>query len=264
MLDQSTGRNAMYNPASFIRTFSQFSYINNLEAQKEGISALKTVADNYNIKGISLRTVGSQLVGDYSNPTVDRQAMANEIGEQLRGLKEAGYNVTTKGANAYALPYLSKVTDVPVVSSGSDTTDMSVPFLQMVLSGNVDYYAPAINLSGDTKTALLRAISSGSGLSYVLTAQNGEKITGSDQSNLYSTSYDYWKEDLVKQIVDAQKRLSAVAGRKIVGYEQLAQGVYITVYDNGTEVVVNYNDKPFTYNGITVNSKDFSVKGVRS
>jgi hypothetical protein len=134
----------------------------------------------------------------------------------------------------------------------------------MVLSGNVDYYAPAINLSGDTKTALLRAISSGSGLSYVLTAQNGEKITGSDQSNLYSTSYDYWKEDLVKQIADAQKRLSAVAGRKIVGYEQLAQGVYITVYDNGTEVVVNYNDKPFTYNGITVNSKDFSVKGVRS
>lgn len=138
---------------------------------------------------------------------------------------------------------------------------MAVPFIQMVLSGNVNYYAPSVNLSGDVKTALLQAVSTGSGFYCVLTAQNSDKLAGSAQDNLYSTDFNYWKNTLPKTIADYQKRLEDVAGKKIVGYEKIAEGVYKTSYNNGVDVIVNYNSHSFVYEDISIAPKDFGVKG---
>ena len=264
MLDQSTGRVTEYDPASFIRKTGGTKYINSFGALKRALENLKKSADSYGVKGLSLRTLGSQLSADYGNPAVDRQATADKIAAELKKLSDSGCNLTAEGAGAYILPYIGSAENVPVVSGGSDTTDMSVPFLQMVLSGYIDYYAPTVNLSGDTQTSLLRAVSAGAGISCTLTAQNGDKLAGSEQSAFYSTGLDYWKDSLPKQMADIQKRLKPVAGQRIVGYEKLATGVYKTVYKNGAEVIVNYNPQPFTYGDITVNSKDFGVKEGRS
>lgn len=261
MLDQSMGKVEKYDPASFIKINGSSRYINNAQAQKMAIDALRLTAEEYGVTGISLRTLGSQLSSDYGNPTIDRQAMADMVSKYLGELSESGYKITTQGAFAYVLPYISEATNVPVTSCGFDTTDMSVPFLQMVLSGYVDYYAPDINLSGDTQTAMLQAVSAGAGVSCTLTAQNYDKLNDSNQNNLYSTDFEYWKEKLPKRISDMQMRLASVAGERIVGYEKLAQGVYKTVYGNGIEVIVNYNAESFVSDDITVNAKDFGVKG---
>ena len=264
MLDQSIGKIVEYDPASFIKKMGSSTYINNAAAQKKAIDALSRTADEYGVTCLSLRTVGSQLFADYGDPAIDRQAMANTVTEQLSKLSESGYQIATQGAGSYVLPYINSAANVPVVSGESDTTDMSVPFLQMVLSGYIDYYAPTVNLSGDTQTALLRAVSAGAGISCLLTAQNADRLTGSNQSKLYSTDFDYWKESLLEQIYDIQRRLKPVAGQQISGYEELAKGVYKTVYNNGVEVIVNYNNESFTYGDFTVNSKDFGLKGVHS
>ena len=264
MLDQSIGKLTKYNLASFMRDSSKYKYINNLATQLEAIGNLTSTVDKYSVNNISLRTVGSQLFSDYGNPTVDRQEMASVIGKRLKELNTAGYSITTKGANAYALPYINNALEVPVTSSGSDTTDMSVPFLQMVLSGNVNYYAPSINLAGDVDNALLQAVSTGSGFSCIITAQNAAELAGSNQSNLYSTDFGYWKEILPGKLADFQKRLEAVAGKQIVGYEKLAEGVYKTTYKNEVDVIVNYNSYSFEYDDVTVAPKDFVLKGAQS
>ena len=253
MLDNSIGK-------IFVKKPNDYKFINNFSAQKKAIDLLKDTADKYGIKCLSLRTLGSDLSADYNIPNIDRQTMADKIAAQLGELMKSNYEITTSGANKYILSNVNSITDVPVTSGGSDTTDMSVPFLQMVLSGNVDYFAPAINLSGDTQTALLNAVSTGSGISCTLTAENSDILPSSEQNYLYSTDFDYWKENIIKQIYDIQNRLDSVAGKRITGYDMLAQGVYKTVYDNGVEVIVNYNSEPFIYEGITVNSKDFSLK----
>ena len=264
MLDQSVGKLIEYDPASFIKKTGGTTYINNAAAEARALAALKSTADEYGVKGLSLRSVGAALSADYGSPAVDRQAMANSIASELKKLSDAGYLISSGGAGAYILPYISNSSAVPVTSGGFDTTDMSVPFLQMVLGGYVDYYAPDINLSGDTQTALLRAVSAGAGISCILTAQNADRLGGSDQSSLYSTDFEYWKEKLPVKIADIQNRLKPVAGKRIVGYEKLAQGVYKTVYNGGAEVIVNYNSEPFKYGDITVNSEDFALKGVLS
>ena len=261
MLDKSTGKIYEYDAASFVKKPNDYKFINNASAQKKAMGRLIETADKYGIKGISLRKLGSDLSADYNTPNIDRQAMADKVAEQLSEIVKSNYEITTGGANKYILSNVDNITDVPVTSGGSDTTDMSVPFLQMVLSGNVDYFAPTINLSGDMQTALLNAVSTGSGISCTLTAENNDILPSSEQNYLYSTNFDYWKEKLIKQIYDIQNRLDSVAGHRITGYDMLAQGVYKTVYDNGAEVIVNYNSEPFIYEGITVSPKDFSLKG---
>ena len=261
MLDQSTGRLKEYDFASFMQKTGNFKYINNAAAQSKSITVFKSSAEKYKVKNISLRTIGSELSADYGTATVDRQEMANSVGEWLKELTESGYQITTQGVNAYALPYISNASDVPVESSGFDTTDMSVPFLQMVIGGYLNYYAPALNLSGDVQTALLKAVSSGSGLSCVITAQNGDKLTNSNQNYLFSTDYNYWKNNLAEKIVDFQRRLAPVAGKRIVNYEKLAESVYKTTYENGIDVIVNYSGKPFANSYAKVKAKDFVLRG---
>jgi hypothetical protein len=38
----------------------------------------------------------------------------------------------------------------------------------------------------------------------------------------------------------------------------LADGVYMTVYENGEKVVVNYNDTEYTHNGTVIEPKGFA------
>ncbi len=261
MLDQSTGKVYPYDRASFMRRTSRYAYINNADAQLRAVNALKSSVEKYDAKEISLRTVGAELSADYGSATVDRQQMADRVSAYLQELCESGYRITTQGANAYALPYTVNALNVPVESSGFDMTDLSVPFLQMVLSGKVNYYAPSLNLAGDVQNALLQAVSSGSGLSCVVTAQNSDRLAGSSRSDLYATDFAYWKQTLPKQIAETQSRLASVAGRQITDYEKLAEGVYKTTYENGRYVIVNYNGDAFRYEGVTVPPKDFALGG---
>ena len=40
---------------------------------------------------------------------------------------------------------------------------------------------------------------------------------------------------------------SRIIGQTITGYRQLADGVTLTVYADGTEVAVNFTEEPFVY-----------------
>ena len=40
-------------------------------------------------------------------------------------------------------------------------------------------------------------------------------------------------------------------------HKKLADGVYLTVYGDGSKVVTNYSETPFAYDGKTVKAKDF-------
>ena len=43
----------------------------------------------------------------------------------------------------------------------------------------------------------------------------------------------------------------------IRAHATLAEGVRVTRYENGVDIVVNYGDEPYTHAGITVGPKDY-------
>jgi hypothetical protein len=56
--------------------------------------------------------------------------------------------------------------------------------------------------------------------------------------------------------------LRPVKGAEIIGRETLAEGVVATTYSNGMELIVNYNQGPFTSGDLFINGQDAAIREV--
>ena len=61
---------------------------------------------------------------------------------------------------------------------------------------------------------------------------------------------------------ELQPYLDATRGQFITGYEQLADGVTLTTYENGVEVLVNNRDSSYFWHNTEVAPRSFQMKGV--
>ena len=54
---------------------------------------------------------------------------------------------------------------------------------------------------------------------------------------------------------------SKTEGSPIVGHQEVLPGVYMTVYENGVEVLTNYNEKPVVWDVSEIKGMNYIVKG---
>jgi len=66
---------------------------------------------------------------------------------------------------------------------------------------------------------------------------------------------------LIKEGCDIYDRLSYLQYEFMTGHAKLAEGVYRTAWGDGSEIVVNYSDKPFAYRGEDVSPLDWRLYG---
>ena len=257
MLSGALGYSVRYNPASFSldSKLSGAKYIHSRSTLEKTFTGYTQAVKKLGSAGVSLASIGREVNGDFNkSQPVNRAEMAATL-KALCGTLDMP--VMAEGANAYLLPYLHYCVNLPTVSNRMDCSDETIPLLQMVLSGYVGYCGEPLNLDGDVRTAVLRAASTAAGLSWVLTAQNSDRLPEIAPFDLYSTNFAYWQEELVEVVTDYQNRLADYGNLAIVRYETLADGVYKTTFAGGKWVVVNYKDTPYTYDGEKVPPKDF-------
>ena len=262
LCSKSKGYRIDYNPATFCRD-SEYStpvYINTPAAIKNAFEGFMAKYKTFGIKGISLRNVGRNLDGDYNDDNgTDRQKAANMLLESLRKVSESN-SIMTNGANAYVLNCIDYCCDVPLESNRRDNTDESVPFLEMVISGNVRYSGPAINLSGDAENCILDMAAVAADAYYTVTAENFEETRDSDYSFLYSTDFSYIKEDMVELLSKYRKDMEGLSGQRITDYKKLSQNLYRTFFADGSTVTVNYDIRDITVDGVTYAAKSYTVE----
>ena len=193
-----------------------------------------------------------------SRVNIHRGESEAQITASLQALAE-NRSLLLTGCNAYALPYADYLTGLPVSSSEYADYAQSVPFLSMVLHGRKNYALTALNRETDSETAVLRAIETGSGVSVVLAAQNTGKLRSTAYSFYYSVDADYW----LPKALAAYERVEAAVGdvqqEAIVDHLSPADGVTLTVYEGGKQILVNYNETPVTVAGVTVAARDWAA-----
>ncbi len=260
LISKSKGYLIRYNPATFMRDpdFKTPAYINSPLAVSRAFSGFFNDFNKYKIGGVSLRSIGSDLNANYSDSEgIGREKAMNMMVASLSKLND--YSIITSGCNAYALPFTDYCNNIPLTSAEFDITDEAVPFVQMVISGVVGYSGPVLNLEGDINNTLLKMASIAADPYYMLSAQSGDQVVGTDYSFLYSSDYGYLKEDMISLIKAYQKDMESVSGKKIVNYRKLSDRIYCTDFENGYSVIVNYNDKDISLNGATYTSKSYTV-----
>jgi hypothetical protein len=161
-------------------------------------------------------------------------------------------------ANAYTIPYLDHITDVPLSSSNYDVFDSDIPFYQLVMHGVTPLATTPINASADSDTLLLQAIATGMNPRYDLIYEETSTLKDTEYDNLYYAYYTNWVDTASQQYQFAKNVLDSVSGSYITSYKQDGDTIY-TEYDNGTKTEVNLVDKTVKVNGTVYNYSDYVV-----
>lgn len=154
---------------------------------------------NYNVNAIAVKTMGSQLDSDFDTEApITREESKKYIVDLLAEMKKTNDNILVQGGNSYTLHSATDIIGLPLDNSGFAISSYSVPFIGIVLHGYVNYAGRAINMSGDTKYAVLKTLENGAGLYFVLSYQNTDLVKRSEISEYYSLMYDTWEPEVVE------------------------------------------------------------------
>lgn len=229
----------------------------------EDIMAEKFIknAEKYRINGISVGRLASDLYSDFKQRReTNRQQAANLNMKAMERLSQAyERNIAAVNANACAFPYITDILEAPTDSNMFLILDEAVPFYQMVIRGYIEYAGKPLNLAADYRDDLLKAVETGSGLYFKWIYADNSLLKDTDFDKYYSVNYEYWIDKAVEAYGKINPIFSSLSGKSIVFHEKIGENLYKSIYENGTEIIVNYNDVPVKYGGVLVPGKDFCV-----
>lgn len=232
---------------------------------EETFAGLLADLEIYGNKNISMSQLGSTLAADYDEDLiVDRTQSARLIASLIEGYEDEGYNIAVEIGNYWTLPYVDLITKIPTTSSKYIIEDYEIPFLQMVVHGLIEYTGEEINTVQDSKYQILKCLEYGCGLSARLMYEEDMILQNTYYTTvLYSMHYENWLDEIGSMYNTVNDVLKDVQDQFIVNHEKLATNVYVTTYENGLTVAVNYNnaDSTVSYNGadVTIEANGFVV-----
>jgi hypothetical protein len=252
-----------YNLASSQRLASQRGYILSPYRLSDMVKRVMDQIVKLGADSVSFATLGKYVDSDFRRDPerlVDRQQSLRITKSALEGIRTAaGGGLIVEGGNVYALAYADSVVSAPTGHNGFTIEDESVPFYQIAIHGLIDHAGPPVNLSHDPGAEILKAIETGSALSYTLHYRDSSLVIDTDFHWLYSGRFSDW----VDQVVAAQRAVgSALEGVRyepIADHRKLEEGVYLTRFANGRTVVVNYNHYSVELDEVTVQARGYAV-----
>lgn len=227
---------------------------------------LGEVGDSYSdagLSGVSLANLTTSLYGDYGKKGLSRNSTKNILIESYADINsKLSGGILADSANAYALPYVSHITGVPVTSSRFDMFDEDIPFYQLVMHGLIPYSTTAVNGDADSETLLLMAVATGSNLYYDMIHEETSTLKDTDYDVYYYANYENWVETASAEYKLVNSILSGVSDSTITDYQVSGDDNLITTtYSNGTVIRVDLAEKTIDCDGTVYNLIEYAEEG---
>jgi len=212
-----------------------------VQKSKQTIDRLSEIG----VDGIFYESIGSTVFSDY-NPSkpVSRERTSQLYTELLDYTKKRLGSAATNRGNDYSLRGSDLLTIFPLESSYDALIDETVPFYPMAVHGSVLYTGIEGNLRDEYDKQLLKAIEYGAVPYYMLTYERSRKLVGTGYMVLYSSEYAVWKDRVIAEY-KAFDQLASVMNKQMTKHEKVADGVFVTTYEDGTQVTVDYKANRF-------------------
>ena len=252
-----------FNPITYMEAEEQDSYyLVKPEYADEKAHNLINYLSGQRAAGVAFRDIGLLLSADY-NPkeSVSREIVKRMNVQTLDDAREAGLKTLVKQGSDYTLGHVDLISDMDVRGTAYSILDASVPFYQIAIHGRVNYTGLPINTSNDYIAELLTCAEYGCGLQFSFMAEDTCILQDTLHSAYYAAWYAPWKDETAAIITRYQSEMAGLNALRITGHEKLdgAQGVYITVYEDGTKVYVNYSETDYEKDGVRVPHRDYCV-----
>lgn len=213
-----------------------------IRKQKDVIDSLKEIGVN----GILYTDGPGNLVySDYQTQApLSRADTAYYYMELLNYTKTQLGTAGVYRGNDYSLSQSDFVENITSSPSYDLMVDETVPFYPMVIHGSIPYTTVPANLRESYEDDFLRAIEYGAVPYFKLTYLPSRVLKGTDYGYVYSSEFAVWKNRLVEEY-KSFNQLASVYNLPMINHEKLSDHVYMTTYEDGTQVTVDYNTKQF-------------------
>ena len=210
---------------------------------------------------LALGSIGNTLFSYYSRDGVtSRGGTQAAIVAAIEPLlyENAGFALETPFT--YMLPYTSAFLDMPMSTSGYSFIMAEVPFLPMVLSGHVPMFTEHVNFVANTTEFFLKMVEYGTFPSFILTYEEPVRLRRTNSSWVYVSGIDIFEPRILRYSNELGYLHNRIDGSAMERHVILAPGVNMVIYENGLQIIINYNRESFTTaDGIEIDAESFWV-----
>lgn len=209
---------------------------------------------------IAFESVGNKLYTDFNDSNFsDRAQIATTFSDLVKNANNNEMNSIAYGGNEYIVKGSPKVTDIPISSSGFDLESESIPFYQIVMHGLTEMSSKPINAIGNSTDDFLLCMQTGTQIKYRIMGKNNDKLRETPLKFLYNCYFD--NLDAIKnQQLEFNDVHNNLQNLFIKSY---ARSGYVskTIYENGTIIYINFNDKQELSDGFEIPGKSYKIIG---
>lgn len=205
-------------------------------------------ARNFSLESMNI------LYSDHSNGILSRENAIKEIQKLL--------SISEKTAVSHAFDYLFSadlIKDIDMYSSQKIIFTDTVPFLTTVLSGYKEVFGRNGNFFANTQNELLRMIDYHVYPNFYMTSESAQKLLNTDSSFIFTSKYEDWKDEVVRQYHFVNEALKHVQDASIQSRIVLYPGVVKNTYSNGVTIYVNYSGIDYMIDGINLEMMSYEV-----
>jgi len=218
---------------------------------------------DYDVSGISLRDLGSTLHSDKKRTNIINRAEALDVVlGTLDTLDNTGKNLMFSAANDYTWGCCDDILNLPLGDNEYILVDEDIPLYEMIVHGSIDYCGNVYNLSDskDARVRILNMIEYGAAPHFVFTWEDATEMKYSGMNSSYATAFGTWADTAAAVYQEVNAALRGVTNAVMLSHEILPNGLRHVVYDNGTEVFINYSDRALSAGALQVLAMGYAVQ----
>ncbi|UVI29075.1 DUF5696 domain-containing protein [Paenibacillus spongiae] len=218
--------------------------------------------DKMGIDSLAVDKAGWLLFSD-SHPKngMSRMESAGEYEKLSQTLLEKADQLAFYKPFDYLWKYADQMFEMPLYSSQYMFATDTVPFLQIVLHGYRDYFAPDVNYNANPQEYLLRMVEYGAYPSYDVMNEPSWKLKHTLSNHLFTSYFEDWRSDIKVTYDRVNAALKHVQTATIEQRNVIDWGIVEVTYSNGVKIAVNYRANDVQVGNQTVPAMDFVVTG---
>lgn len=242
---------------------TKFSYATPVKAAG-WLEALADKVGSYS-SALTVTEMGHVLTSNWSRNGVEMSLTESmELYRDTFEQVSSNMKINLENPNMYLWKYTDRYLQIPVGNSQYIYETDTVPFLQMVLHGTMELYAPYSNFSFYNQSAVLRMIDYNISPSFILSEEPSWNLADTFSANLYSTEFSLYEDMILDIYGQVNGVLSQVQGWEWTNRIVPQDGVVVNVYRSGGQeryVIINYTEAEVEYHGNTAAPESAAVFG---
>jgi hypothetical protein len=248
----------LYQESTYQNVYDTFVY---WTPQKtiENLEKLTKSFKRNNVNKVALSNIGNTLYTYTLSDTMQTRAVSEYLYDQAISETNESLDVMLESPIQTYWKYTDAILDMPISDSDYIYTDQSVPFLSIALKGLMPMYGEYVNFEANETEYFLKLVETGIYPSFYLTYENPSDLIYTNSSDIYTSQYSVYREQILKYYDELKNLNSLTAGSLIVSHEVTDTGITVVTYDNGVKIYVNYSENAATVDGVTVDGLSYAI-----